>query len=119
MTVLRSGESSFSANFTYYIMESGEICLMAMKELDVIRIHKDGSGSFEGKHAVEVWRLTLIAQGLKLELSAPPEAPPFISNLNEAKKTTGLRTNSREVQLERILLMLEQAKTQVVYLEDE
>lgn len=92
--------------------------MMAIKKLDVIHVQKDGGGSFQGENAVAVWRLALIAQGLKLELSKPPEAKPFSSNLRAAKAMTGLRTNKREVQLERILIMLEQAKSQVVYLED-
>jgi hypothetical protein len=90
---------------------------MNVKNLDTIRIKKDGSGSFNGKNAVNVYKLALIAQGLKLELAAP-HLIDNISNLSKAKKMTGLRTNNRGVQLERILLMLEQAKSQVVYLED-
>lgn len=93
--------------------------MMAMKPLDVIYVKKDGSGSFEGKNATSVWQLALIAQGLKLELSRPPKVKPFRSNLQAAKAMTGLKTNKREVQLERILVMLEQAKSQVVFLEEE
>lgn len=89
-----------------------------LKPLDVIHVKKDGSGSFEGEDAITVWQLALVAQGLKLELSIPlrKRSP---SNLKIAKEMTGLRTNNRVVQLERILVMLEQAKTQVVFLEEE
>lgn len=87
---------------------------MNLKELDTIHVQKDGSGTFEGENAVRVWRLSLVAQGLKLELAMPEQVP--MSNLKAAKELTGLRTNKREVQLERILVMLEQAKSEVVYL---
>lgn len=93
--------------------------MMAIKPLDIIHVQKDGGGSFEGPNAIAVWRLSLIAQGLKLELATPPHIKPFRSNLKAAKDMTGLRTNDKQQQLERILIMLEQAKSQVVYLVEE
>lgn len=95
--------------------------MIAYKQLDAIHVNRDGSGRFEGPNAVAVWQLSLLAQGLKLELSRPPEAKvkPFSSNLKAAKEMTGLKTNNRVAQLERVLLMLEQAKSQVVFLEEE
>jgi hypothetical protein len=92
--------------------------ILNLKKLDTIRIREDGSGSFNGKDAVNVYRLALIAQGLKLELAVPNMKMSRLSALQAAKRTTGLRTNKREVQLARVLVMLEQAKSQVVYLEE-
>lgn len=98
--------------------QSGEILVQIMpdiKQLDTIRIHEDGSGSFNGEDAVNVFKLALIANSLKIELAFPQFK---LTALKAAKEMTGLKTNNRAVQLDRILVMLEQAKTQVVYLED-
>lgn len=90
--------------------------LVQIAPLDTIRIHDDGSGSFNGENAVNVFKLALIANSLKIELAFPQFK---LTALKAAKGVTGLKTRNRAVQLDRILVMLEQAKTQVVYLEDE
>lgn len=71
-----------------------------------------------GKDAVQVFRLAALASGLRLEIRCPGlKMSRHISALAAAKKITGLKTNKRQVQLERVELMLEQAKTQVVYVD--
>lgn len=92
--------------------------MVQIKPLDTININSDGSGSFNGENAVNVYKLAHLASMLKLELAYPSiRMTSCMSALKAAKITTGLRTNKREVQLERILVMLDQAKSQVVYLE--
>jgi hypothetical protein len=84
--------------------------------VDTINVNRDGSGSFNGENAVKVYVLTNLACCLKIELACP-EVRRVLSALKAAKLITGLNSPKRQVHLERVLIMLEQAKTQVVYLE--
>jgi hypothetical protein len=73
---------------------------------------------FQGEKAVEVFRLATLISGLQLELRCPGmKMSRHMSALSAAKGITGLRTNNRQVQLERARIMLEQAKTEVIYVE--
>lgn len=89
--------------------------------LDTIQIGASGDAtSFTGRKAVEVFRLATLASGLKLEISCPGmRMSRHITALKAAKQLTGLKTNDRAKQLVRVLLMLEQAKSEVLYIEQE
>jgi len=76
----------------------------------------DACTVMQGRKAVAVFTLAALAAGLRLEMRCPGmKMSRHLSALAAAKARTGLRTNSRAKQLERVLLMLEQAKSEVVY----
>jgi len=83
--------------------------------MDVIKVDPAYT-SMDGPKAVEVYKLAMIASGLKFEMQAPGmRMSSRISALKAAKQVSGLKTNDRAKQLERIELMLTQAKSEVVY----
>jgi len=73
-----------------------------------------------GRKAVEVFRLAALVSGLQLEIKCPGmKMSRHMSALAAAKTVTGLRTNNRLKHLARAEIMLEQAKTEVIYLDEE
>ena len=79
--------------------------------------HSTHATVFSGREAVEVFRLAVLASALKLEMKGLRMSRRMASALAVAKRTTGLRTNDRAVQLARILVMIENAKRAVVHVE--
>jgi hypothetical protein len=78
------------------------------------------STSMVGPKAVDVFRLAVLVNGLKLEIRCPGmKLSRHGSALAFAKQITGLKTNDRRKHLERVELMLEQAKREVLYVEEE
>lgn len=89
------------------------------KPLDTITVSDVGT-TFSGPGAVSVFRLAAIASGLRLEMEAPKGMKVSrVSALSAAKKLTGLKTNNRDIQLDKIMGMLGQAKSRVLYLNKE
>lgn len=93
--------------------------MTVIKPLDTIRIGESGeASSFTGRKAVEVFRLATLASALRLEIRCPGmKMSRHLSALAAAKQHTGLKTNDRQKQLERVLVMLDQAKTEVLYVD--
>jgi len=96
------------------IMENG------LKPMDTIEVREGGSISCDGPKAVNVFRLATLVSGLKLEMKCPGlKLSRHGSALKFAKPITGLKTNDRAKHVARAELMLEQAKTEVVYVDRE
>lgn len=87
---------------------------MNTKPLDTIESHGNGGMSFSGRDAVEVFRLASMISALKLEAKGI-RMSRGVSVLKIAKQTTGLRTNDRMKQAERLQVMLDNAKSAVLY----
>ena len=86
--------------------------------MDRIETENGEVRSMVGRDAVEVFRLATLISGLRLELKCPGmKMSRHMSALKAAKTITGLKTNDRAKHLARAELMLEQAKSQVVYVE--
>lgn len=85
--------------------------------MDVIK-HTQSHTSFNGKDAIEVFRIAALISALRLEQKGITVRRGF-SALKMAKQFTGLRTNLREKQIERLKFILEQAKSKVVYVTEE
>jgi hypothetical protein len=87
--------------------------------MDTIELRANGGGAFDGPDAINVFRLASFVSGLQLEINCPGmRISRHITALQAAKRITGLKTNSRAKHLERAKLMLAQAKTQVLYIEE-
>jgi hypothetical protein len=90
---------------------------LTIPETGIIEI-TDHATSMRGPQAVNVYKLAMLIQGLKLELRCPGlKFSRFGSALKFAKRETGLKTNDRAKHVGRLELMLEQAKTEVVYVD--
>jgi hypothetical protein len=74
--------------------------------------YNQSSTSFVGRDAVEVFRLAALASSLSLEMKGL-RLSRHVSALAVAKQTTGLKTNNRAKQLERVLEMLDELKGKV------
>lgn len=86
--------------------------------MDRIEISNGNATSFVGRDAVEVFRLAALISALSLEIKCPGmQMSSRMSALKAAKGITGLKTNKRELHLARAKIMLEQAKTEVVYVD--
>ena len=58
-------------------------------------------------NGITLFQLVLIKNGLQLEIKCPGlRMSRHITALQAAKRTTGLRTNKRDVQLARIIAMI-------------
>jgi hypothetical protein len=91
-----------------------------VKPLDTIEIGATGGVSCVGPKAVNVFRLASLVSMLRLELKCPGlRMSRHMSALQAAKTITGLKTNNRAKHLERAEIMLEQAKSEVLYVERE
>jgi hypothetical protein len=88
--------------------------------MDSIQIKNGAATNMVGPKAVDVFRLAALVSGLRLELKCPGmKMSRHLSALAAAKTITGLRTNDRAKHLARAEIMLEQAKTEVVYVDEE
>jgi hypothetical protein len=93
---------------------------MCIMQIGKITVHATGSVSCDGLPAVQVFRLVTLASGLKLEMKCPGlKLSRHGSALKFAKPITGLKTNDRAKHLERVELMLEEARKHVVYLNED
>jgi hypothetical protein len=85
--------------------------------MDTITLCRSGATMAAGRDAVEVFRLATLISALKLEKKGIRMTRGY-SALSVAKQTTGLRTNDRDTQIARIEVMLEQAKREVLYIDE-
>jgi hypothetical protein len=72
----------------------------------------NANGQFQsatGPEAVRAFGLRVLASGLKLEIKCPGLKMSRVSALAQAKQVTGLRTNSRALQLAAVELLLADA----------
>jgi hypothetical protein len=92
---------------------------LTIPETGIIEI-ADSHTSMQGPKAVNVYRLAMLIQGLKFELKCPGlKFTRLGSALKFAKVETGLRTNDRAKHVARLELMLEQAKSEVIYVDSQ
>lgn len=73
--------------------------------------HGNGGVSFVGPEAVEVFRLVILKNALKLEIKCPGiQMSRGMSALRAAKGVTGLKSNKREVHLAKVEQMIVEAQ---------
>ncbi len=82
---------------------------------DTITIRDGHATSFDGRGAVEVYRLATLISALKLEIACPGMKAVRGGALKVAKQITGLRTNDRAKHIAAVEKMLAEAKAAVQY----
>jgi len=85
--------------------------------MDTVTLIDNGGASFSGPKAVNIFRLAHLISALKLEGKGIRMTRGF-SALAVAKRETGLKTNKRELHIARLEIMLENAKREVLYVDE-
>lgn len=74
--------------------------------------------SVTGEKAVDAFALRALIVALKFELNCPGMKMSRISALKVAKQRTGLKTNNRALQIQRLKLMMEQTVSECAVVTD-
>jgi len=85
--------------------------------MDIITNDNGQLRSVEGPQAIEAYRIKVLISGLKLEKTGM-RVSRGVNCLKLAKAMTGLKTNDRDVQIERLKLIFNNALANVLIVEE-